>query len=59
MSLQTTGRIISFVIGAATILIFQFALGYPAYVVIPAAVISYTASRLIFALIGSRKSSSK
>ena len=59
MDLQTIGRIVSFVIGAGAILILQFEMGYPAYVAIPAAVAGYTASRLIFALIGSRKSSSK
>lgn len=59
MNLQTTGRIISFVIGAGTILVLQFELGYAAYVAIPAAVVGYTASRLIFALIDSRKAPSK
>ena len=59
MNLQTTGRIISFIIGAGAILILQFELGYPAYMAIPAAVIGYTASRLIFALIGAKRSDSK
>ena len=59
MNLQTTGRIISFIIGAGAILLLQFELGYPAYTAIPAAVIGYTASRLIFALIGARKPTSK
>ena len=59
MDPQTIGRIVSFVIGAGTIFILQFELGYPAYVAIPAAVVGYTASRLIFALIGARKPSSK
>ena len=59
MDLQTTGRIVSFVIGAAAIFILQFELGYPAYVAIPAAIIGYTACRLVFALIAVRKTNPK
>ena len=59
MDLQTTGRIISFVIGAAAIFILQFALNYPAYIAIPAGIISYTACRLVFALIGAKQSGLK
>lgn len=59
MDLQTTGRIISFVIGGAAIFILQFELSYPAYIAIPAGIAGYTTSRLIFALIGARKPTSK
>ena len=59
MDLQTLGRIVSFVIGAAAILILQFELNYPAYVAIPAGIVGYTASRLIFALIGAKRADPK
>jgi len=59
MDLQTAGRMISFVIGAAAIFILQFELGYPAYIAIPAGVVGYTAARLLFALIAARKPTSK
>jgi len=59
MGLQTAGRIISFVVGAAAIFILQFELNYPAYIAIPAGIVGYTASRLIFALIGAKRSDLK
>ena len=59
MDLQTAGRMISFVIGAAAIFILQFELNYPAYVAIPAGIVGYTTSRLVFALIGAKQSNSK
>ena len=59
MDLQTAGRMISFMIGAAAIFILQFELNYPAYVAIPAGIVGYTAARLLFALIGVRKPTSK
>ena len=59
MGLQTAGRIISFVVGAAAIFILQFEINYPAYIAIPAGIVGYTASRLIFALIGAKRSDLK
>jgi hypothetical protein len=59
MDLQTAGRIISFVVGAAAIFILQFEINYPAYIAIPAGIVGYTAARLVFALIGAKQSDSK
>jgi len=55
MDLQTIGRIVSFIIGGAALLILEFALGYPPYVGIPAGILAYSASRLVFALIGAKQ----